>query len=120
MSEYLREDQDLLDEIQRIGSMSTGQALSEQQRKIEIIQIKAILRQRKSMRECNVSTGYFSVAFFVLAFVQIVIGLSQLLFDAWTSDHLWKAGAVLLLCCAAIILLLKSFHKYGERINIQS
>src|SRR3989344_6024364 len=90
--EYLSEDQDLLKELEEVGPMSTGQALSEQQRKISIIEIKSILRNRKTASDSNESTAHFSTVLLFVALVQVVVALSQFLFETATSEH--KAHAI--------------------------
>ena len=75
---YLEEDDDLLKELDSVGPMSTGMALSEQERKISAIQIRSILRNRKTASELDKSTSRYSRAVIALTFVLLVVALMQL------------------------------------------
>ncbi len=110
MKEYLPEDQDLLDELEKIGPMSTGIALAEQQRKINVIQIKSTLRHRKTTNDADKSARGYAFVVIVFTMVLFVVAISQLLFDVETSDH-WIIGlSVLFLCAAFIVIIFKKFN----------
>ncbi len=101
---YLEEDKDLLAELDSwelnkptIGSIKLG----ELERKISTIQIKAILRNRKTASDLDKSTTRYSVGLIVLTAVLFVIALAQLSFDILTSDH-QLIGLIIMILCAAV------------------
>ena len=108
-NQYLTEDQDLIDELNSIGIASTGQAFSQQQMKVDAIQIKATLRNRKSMSDMNKSTSRYSLILVIFAMVQIVIALSQFIFDAVTSEHKWTALSLAGFMAFSIWFIFKEF-----------
>lgn len=85
--QYLEEDQDLLKELDSIGPLSTGLALEEQKKKIETIQIKALLRSRKAAKDTEVSTSRYSDILMVFAVIQVVVAWLQLVFSAGTATQ---------------------------------
>jgi len=88
--QYLSEDQDLLDELEKIGPMSTGTSLSEQQRKINVIQVKSILKSRKTMVDLDKSNKRYTKAILIFAMVQIFLaGLSLMLNIKNTPDQIF-------------------------------
>lgn len=89
MDEYLPEDQDLLDELEKIGPMSTGEATSEKQRKISTIQIKASLRSRKTASDLEKATGRYSLVLIIFTIALVVVAISQFVFDVVNSQHVW-------------------------------
>lgn len=109
MVHYLPEDQDLLDELEAIGPMSTGSALSEQQRKIEEIHIKALLRERKSAADVEHSNKRFSVIIVAFTIAQIIVALCQFLLEAQTVQNRWIAIGVSTLLIVGIIATFKIF-----------
>ena len=109
MTNYLPEDQDLLDELKAIGPMSTGSALSEQQRKIEEIHIKALLRERKSSADVENSNRRFSVVVVAFTIAQIIVALCQFLLEAQTTQNRWIAIGVSTLLIVGIIATFKIF-----------
>lgn len=84
-NQYLEEDRDLLDELDSIGPMSTGVALSEQQRKISVIQIKSVLRNTKTLVDLDKSNKKYTRALGLFALLQIVIATLQLILDIKNS-----------------------------------
>lgn len=107
MAEYLPEDQDLLDELAGIGDMSTGSALSENQRKISAIHIKATLRSRKTAVDVDRSTARFSIILAAFAMIQIVIALCQLLYAFVSDIYAWQAFGVALVLLVAVVVIMK-------------
>lgn len=108
MAEYLPEDQDLLDELEKIGPMSTGTALAEQQRKIKIIHVKALLRERKSAADVELSNKRFSVLIVAFTIVQIIVALCQFLLAVQTVD-IWISIGITILLLVAVIATFKLF-----------
>ncbi len=106
---YLPEDKDILDSLDTLGPMSTGTALSEQQRKLQELQIRATLRSRKTANSMSKSTTWYSIVLGIFAMIQIIIMASQFMFDAFTSDHQWVALGVTVVCVGLILLILKHF-----------
>jgi hypothetical protein len=78
---YLKEDLDLLNELDLIGPMSTGTALEEQKRKIDSIQIKTLLRTKRAYSEADKSNSRLSKAVFALTVVQVILAIAQFAFD---------------------------------------
>ncbi|MFA5841130.1 MAG: hypothetical protein WC847_02580 [Candidatus Paceibacterota bacterium] len=75
--QYLPEDQELLDELEAINPLSTGQALEEQKKRIQVIEIKALLKSRKSADTFSKTTTRFSIIIAVFTLIQIVIASMQ-------------------------------------------
>ncbi|MEK7612931.1 MAG: hypothetical protein AAB449_02165 [Patescibacteria group bacterium] len=109
MADYLSEDQDLLDELKTIGPMSTGTALSEQQRKIQEIHIKALLRERKSGKDVEQSNKGFSVIIVAFTIVQIIVALAQFLFAVQTGENFWASLGISLLLFVGVVVTFKLF-----------
>lgn len=104
---YLPEDKDILDALEAIGPMSTGTALAEQQRRLQVLQVQATLRNRKTANNLEKTTIWYSIVIAVFAMIQIVIMFSQLLFDTATSEHKYIALSVVVVCCVGVTLILK-------------
>lgn len=84
--QYLPEDNDLLSELESIGPLSTGQPLEEQKKKIQFVQIKALLKSRKSARDTEQANNRYSVIILIFAGVQILIAVIQLLQSSLNSS----------------------------------
>lgn len=85
--QYLPEDQDLLDELNSIGPLSTGVVLEEQKRKIQVVQIKSLLRSRKAARDTEESETNYSNALLIFATVQFIVGIFQLIQSSLNSNN---------------------------------
>lgn len=75
--EYLLGDQNLITELESIGPLSTGQALEEQKRKIQVIQIKTLLKSRKSAKDTEISNINYSNVILIFAGVQVLFASFQ-------------------------------------------
>jgi|ERR1035437_7610581 flagellar biosynthesis protein FliQ len=82
---YLDEDKDILGKLESVGPMSTGIALSEQNKKLASLQIKATLRNRKSLDRSDKMTRIFSLILVLLTLVLIAVSVFQFTFDIQTS-----------------------------------
>lgn len=82
---YLSEDNDLLDELDSIGPLSTGQALEEQKRRVQIVQIKTLLRSRKSAKDTEISNNHYSAVILLLTGIQVIVALPGLL-SPWLGN----------------------------------
>jgi hypothetical protein len=87
--QYLPEDKDLLSEVEAIGPASTGTGATTQSNKLIGIQIKAILRNRKTTQDLDASTRKYSFALIAFALAQLTLGVFQFTFEAEYSDHRW-------------------------------
>ena len=83
---YLNEDNDLLDELGSMGPTAYGVGQADQSRKLLTIQIKSVLRNRKTADNLDKSTTKFSRVLILLAIVQILIAGFQFVLDAGTSQ----------------------------------
>ena len=101
-NQYLSEDKDLLKELESIGPLSTGQALEEQKKQIQVIQIKALLRNRKSLDKFDKTTTRYTKILGVFALMQIIIALIQFTLDATSPENKWR-GFLLMIPLAIII-----------------
>ena len=108
---YLPEDQDLLKELDSIGPLSTGQALEEQKKRIQVIQIKASLRNRKSFDKFDKETSTYTIILIVFAMVQIIVALGQFIFAASSGTNHWLSLLVVIAIVGMIIFILKKFDK---------
>lgn len=100
---YLPEDYDLIDRLNKIGPMSTGLAADRQKQKMNSIQIEAILRSRKKMEEFDKSTTWFSKILGGLVLIQITIAVIQFGFEFLTTNH-FIVGIVLLMLLICLIV----------------
>ncbi len=107
--QYLPEDQDLINELSNIGETSTGTAWNHQVRRLNELQIKSVLRSRKTADEVDKSNTRFSIILVAFTMIQIVIALCSLLYDIETTGHGWTAFWVMLLLFIAIVVILKTF-----------
>jgi len=104
--EYLPEDQDLLSEMERIGPMSTGTALADQQRNINELQLKAVLRNRKTMSDFSRSTEQYSRALIIFAVLQILAATAQLGLAAIDDNGAHRGFHIVMgLTAAALVVL---------------
>ncbi|MDA8611333.1 hypothetical protein N9L18_00510 [Candidatus Pacebacteria bacterium] len=108
---YLEEDSDLLQQIGAIGPMSTGTALSEQQCRLSEIQIKSILRSRKTMIDLDRSNKRYSVAIGAFALVQILIAGLQLILGIDDSTNRYLAFFIGVAFLASILWLKINMNK---------
>jgi archaellum biogenesis protein FlaJ (TadC family) len=109
--QYLPEDQDLLTELESIGPLSTGQALEEQKKRVQVVQIKALLKSHKSMNELNKSTTRYSIILGAFALIQIMIILMQFILEASTSSNIWLSFTLVVTCAIFIIWMLLDLNK---------
>ena len=109
--QYLPEDQDLLKEIDSIGPLSTGLALEEQKKRIQVVQIKALLRNRKSFDKFDKTTSIYTIILIVFAIIQIIVALGQFIFAASSYSNKWLSFLVVVAIVGMIFLVLKSFGK---------
>lgn len=116
-SGYLKEDLDLINEMESIGPMSTGTALSEQQRKIDVIQIKSILRSRKTMIDLDQSNKKYSLVILLFAIIQIIIAGLQLVLDIKGFPDKIFAIFIAIVFVASLYFLKKILDK-NEVINL--
>src|SRR3989344_8560474 len=83
--EYLEEDRGFLAQIESNRSNAfEGRERAKQE--LAILQIKATLRNRKSLHDFDKSTMRLSIILGAVAVLQLIVGLYQLLFMAQESD----------------------------------
>lgn len=105
-NKYLVEDQDLLDELDKIKPIMSGE---DNQIKMNALEIRSTFRNRKTMSDMDKSTSRFSLILVVFAMVQIVIALSQFIFDAVTSNHKYIAAGLAVFMIIAIWFIFNAF-----------
>jgi hypothetical protein len=108
---YLKEDQDLIDRLNSVGVMSTGQVADQQKHEISSIKIEATLRSRKSMDDFDKSTSYFSKILGVFALIQIVIAIMQFSLDGLNSENKWLGFLFVLALAGLLSLIIKTVSK---------
>ena len=86
-NEYLKEDEDLLRAIDAIGGPTTGMAEEMAMHRLAVLQIKAMLRNRKTANDLDNSTAKYSFALIAFALCQLALSIFQFLFDAEFSEH---------------------------------
>ncbi len=109
---YLKEDQDLLDELEKIRSMPLQSVSELQQRQIQEIQILSNLRHRKSFEDSSKSTDYFTKVLGAFAIIQIVIALFQLTFQVMDSNHKILAFFLFLIFVYLLYKMISNFDKF--------
>jgi len=86
--QYLSEDQDLLDELGKINPSNDYD--QENNRKLNSIQIKSILRSRKTMVDLDKSNKRYTKALLIFVMAQILLaGLSLILNIKNTQDQIF-------------------------------
>jgi uncharacterized membrane protein YcjF (UPF0283 family) len=105
--EYLPEDQDLINQLAEVGNAKDIFAARE--REVQEIQIKAILRNRKTADDFNKSTTRFSLILMAFAIIQIIIALMQFALQA--APMKWFGLAITLVLAIIILYVTKSFDK---------
>jgi hypothetical protein len=80
MTEYLKEDEDIVSQIEGPNSLDMDFLLKR-------LQIKATLRNRKSLVDSSKETKVFSIVLITFALIQFVVALFQFLFSVVISDN---------------------------------
>lgn len=106
--QYLPEDQDLIDQLEKIKEMTPGQTAEQHKKDLSSIQIKATLRSRKSMSNFDKSTTVFSKILIVFTIIQIIIALIQFSLSAATSGKPFYSLVLTLVLIGMIIWILIS------------
>lgn len=114
---YLPEDKDLLDELDSIGPMSSGFPLQEQKRKISTIQIKSILRNRKTAKDLDKSTTFFSLILMLFAAVQTIVVSLQFILQASEYENKFLSYPFLISYGVIIFLLGKWFNPILDKMS---
>jgi uncharacterized membrane protein YcjF (UPF0283 family) len=109
--EYLPEDQKLLDELSKMGSLNTGAVNDSQKVNLQIAQIKATLRSRKSFDKADKSTTRFSYIFAAFAMIQIIIALFQFILQSADSSSKIFALVMAIALTLFIVFVMNSFDK---------
>ena len=109
---YLSEDQDLLEELESIGA--PRDVFEGRERQVNEIQIKAMLRSRKTTVDLGKSTDRYSIVLVALTIAQIVIVCMQFAFDVTSSDS--KILGLVLMVTALVIVGLITW-KFGKLIK---
>jgi len=99
---YLKEDRDILKSLNNSYSVDATHLFRK-------LQIKSILRNRKSLEDSSESTRKFSIALFVVAFVQVFVALFQFLFSVFTSDQKIFGFIMIVLLLSLIYFMIKEF-----------
>lgn len=105
---YLEEDKDLIAELEAVTDLTDSLNIERQKQTLAKLQIKATLRNRRSIKEMDMATGKFSIVLVILALAQIVLGVLAFLFNVTTSSHL-IIGFFLLVVFEVLLFYLLSF-----------
>ena len=108
--QYLTEDQDLVDELES-ANVRSGHLIDVQNYKVDSIQIKSILRNRKTMVDLDKSNKKYTIAIGLFALVQIVIAGFQLILDIKIFPDRRFAVFIALLFIGIIIWFTKIINK---------
>ncbi len=106
---YLPEDQKLLDELEESGTLSLGEVSPIQNKHLQIAQIKALMRSRKSFDKASKSTDIVSTIIVAFAIIQIVIALMQFIMDTFNSSHKVESFFVVVALAGFIVYVLCKF-----------
>ena len=104
--QYLPEDQDVLDQLSKnLEGIYAREALPKENMKTEIesLQIKSILRSRKTMIDLDKSNKRFSIVLGIFALIQIIIAGLQFVLDVSTSTN---KGLAIFLAVAFVIIMI--------------
>jgi len=107
---YLPEDQKLLDELEASGALTPGITSEGFKKELQIAQIKALLRSRKSFDKADKSTTRFSLVIVAFTIIQIVIALMQFISDNMNSAHAWRSLFITLVLAGFIVFVLYKFN----------
>lgn len=91
---YLKEDEDLINQLKEIGTFGTDH--EEKQRQVQEIHILATLRHRKSFEDAEKSNTKISNTLIIFAIVQILIAFYQLMISVLDSSSK-ITGAILII-----------------------
>jgi|SRR6185437_2119368 len=102
-NQYLAEDVDILDELKshHIPNVPKVGGLAQ----LTELQIKATLRNRKSIHDMDATTTKFSIVLAAFAFAQVILGIYGFLFTAGTSAHPYL-GFFYALCIGILIYII--------------
>ncbi len=111
---YLPEDQKLLDELEESGALSLDEVSPIQNKHLQIAQIKALMRSRKSFDKASKSTDIVSTIIVAFTIIQIVIALMQFIMDTFNSSHKVESFFVVVVLAGFIVYVL---HKFDSIID---
>ena len=104
---YLKEDEDLLDELKKIGSPTSGIAEMGSMHKLTVIQIQATLRSRKTASDLNEGTTKFGKAQFAASAVLFVVAVLQLVTSIFLSGvNRWEGFGMEVIALLTILLVI--------------
>ncbi|MFA7049644.1 MAG: hypothetical protein WC164_00820 [Patescibacteria group bacterium] len=88
---YLKEDRDILKDLNNSYSVDATHLFRK-------LQIKSVLRNRKSLEDYSESTRKFSIVLFIVALIQVLVAISQLFFSVFSSEYkLFGLGVIVVL-----------------------
>lgn len=103
---YLKEDQDILDQLDKERGMAVTSQIE-----VSKLHIRATLRNRKSLEDLNKATQKFSILLFTVAILQLLLGLFQFGFSSLVSDNKWLGIFLLLVFVGVMYWLIKKSEK---------
>lgn len=96
--EYLSEDKKILDESEDTNLFNSGVSSPGLAKDLQVMQIKATMRNTKAMKDMDKNTTYFSKFLGAFAGIQIAIAILQYSLSALSLNNQWLGfGAVLVL-----------------------
>jgi len=97
---YLKEDRDILKSLNNSYSVDATHLFRK-------LQIKSVLRNRKSLEDSSESTRKFSIVLFIVALIQGLVAISQLFFSVFTSEHKWFGLGTIIVLILTIYFIIK-------------
>lgn len=110
-SQYLEDDQKLLDELEGSDIFNPGINNDGLNKQLQIIQIKAILRSRKNMDSFDKSTARYSSILGVFAIIQIIVALMSFILQTTSTQNKWIGFIVTITLTVIIIWILRVTSK---------
>ncbi|MFA5129992.1 MAG: hypothetical protein WC477_03670 [Patescibacteria group bacterium] len=116
---YLSKDKDILDQLADIHAAIDHEFddgwFDKQQSKLQILQIKASLRNRKTMEESATTAERYSTALMIFATIQILVMLFQLILSAQESKNQWGGFIIVIECIVFVVIAFRIIDKYLEK-----
>ncbi len=119
---YLEEDKDLLNEIDDMNIKMSPEVYSQEKRMriLQEIQIKSILRSRKTNSDMDKSTTRFSFVLIFVGLIQVAIAIVQFLLVTTSNPYFtgWKSVIPIIFIFIVIFMVYKAIKKLMIEYNL--
>lgn len=109
--EYLPEDKKMLEDLENSELFNPRVNNDGFNKQLQIMQIKATLRNIKAMKDMDKSTSYFSKFLAFLALIQIIIAIMQYTLSVTSLDNKWLGLFFIILLVVIMVPIIKALRK---------